>query len=323
MFKTKITDRFGLKYPLMSAPMAMHSGGQLAGAMTQAGGLGLFGAINPGGGAQWLRDQIRLARSLSGEQPFGVGFITQMIPVFADLFEVALEEQVPVIAFSFTDPSEWIPRAKESGAAVICQVQNLEGAAQAVAAGTDMLVVQGNEAGGHTGTSNLMPLLLRILHDYPDIPVLAAGGIASGGALAAVLAAGADGAWIGTALMATPECEQVSDEYKQLIVQAKSEQTVFTQVFDILDEAAYGIPAWPEHIGARVLANKTTKELQGKEAALRENLNDYLPTYQQALANGDLTRKGIFAGESVDFVNDIQSVKEVVDRICGEAERGL
>jgi len=323
VLKTSITEQFGLKYPIMSSPMAMHSGGLLAGATTQAGGLGLFGAINPGGGPQWLAEQIRLARDMCGEKPFGVGFITQMIPVFPDMFELALEENVPVITFSFDDPAQWLERARANGATTICQVQSVEGAAQAVAAGTDLLVVQGNEAGGHTGVANLMPLLLRILKDYPDTPILAAGGIASGHSLAAVLAAGAAGAWIGTALMATPECDQVPDEFKQLLLKARSEDTVFTRVFDILDEAAYGIPPWPVPIGARVITNKTTDELHGKEDLLQANLQQHLPAYQQALAEGDLTRKGIFAGESVDFVNEIRPVAQVLETICSEAEQAL
>ena len=175
MLKTRITEKFGLKYPIMSAPMSLHSGGQLAGAVTQAGGLGLFGATNPAGGA-WLRNQIELARAKSDGRPFGLGFITHLIPAFPDLFEVAIDERVPVIAFSFSDPSQWVSRAKDAGATVICQIQSIESAAEAANAGADILVVQGNEAGGHTGTSNLMPLLVRVLRDYPDLPVLAAGG---------------------------------------------------------------------------------------------------------------------------------------------------
>ncbi len=236
------------------------------------------------------------------------------------LFDVAITERVPVIAFSFADPSPWIPRAKDVGSTVICQVQSIDGAAQAMAAGADILVVQGNEAGGHTGRANLMPLLLRVLRDYPDVPVLAAGGIASGAGLAAVLAAGAAGAWLGTALIATPECVEVSEAYKQMIVAARSEQTVFTEVFDILDEATFGIPPWPRPIAGRAVANEFITAWHGREDSLRAKLADVLPLYQESLGKRDVANTAVWAGESVDFVNAIRPVADVVEEICREAE---
>ena len=115
MLKTRITEKFGVSRPLMSAPMSLHSGGTLAGATTRAGGLGLFGGTNPAG-EDWLRAQIEIARSMSGDRPFGVGFITHFIPVLPTLFDVAIDERVPVISFSFADPSPWLTRAKAAGA---------------------------------------------------------------------------------------------------------------------------------------------------------------------------------------------------------------
>lgn len=306
----------------MSAPMSLHSGGRLAAATSLAGGLGLFGATNPAGD-DWLRGQIELARSLCEDRPFGVGFITHLIPPLPTLFDVAIEMRVPVIAFSFADPAPWIDRAKKSGATVICQVQSTASAAAAVVAGADVLVAQGNEAGGHTGRAKLMPLLGRVLDEYPDIPVLAAGGIASGRGLAAVLAAGADGAWIGTALLATHESDQVSDEYKQMIVNARSEQTVYTEVFDILDAVAFGIPPWPDGIAGRAIANAFLAEWHGREDTLKKRLDDILPAYQQALSGNDLARTAVWAGESVDHVRSVRPVADVIRDICGEAERLL
>ena len=123
-----------------------------------------------------------------------------------------------MVVFSFVDPKPWLGRAKSSGATTICQVQDLEGADAAVDAGADVLLAQGNEAGGHTGGMNLLPLLVSVVEKYPDLPVLAAGGITTGRALAAVLAAGADGASLGTALLATPEAVEVPDAFKERIV---------------------------------------------------------------------------------------------------------
>ena len=322
MIETRITRRFGLSYPVASAPMSMHSGGRLAGTVSRAGGLGLFGATTPHG-PDWLRDQIRVARELAGERPFGVGFITHLIPVFPELVDVTVEERVPVVAFSFADPAPWVAQVKEHGATVLCQVQSVESAAEALAAGADVLVAQGNEAGGHTGRANLLPLLLRLVSDHPEIPVMAAGGIASGRALAAVLGAGADGAWLGTVFLATPECEQVGDAYKQALVDARSEDTVYTEVFDLLDQAAFGIPPWPEGIAGRALFNDQVREWHGREEALRARVDELLPAYRRALERRDVARTALWAGESVDCVTRVRPAAEVLVQICDDAEKIL
>ncbi len=105
MLHTRITELFQVSYPIMSAPMTSHSGGRLAAAVSQAGGVGSFGGIHSDGPA-WVREQISHIRSQT-DQPFGVGFITHLIPELPQNFEVALEEKVPVIAFSFSDPKPW------------------------------------------------------------------------------------------------------------------------------------------------------------------------------------------------------------------------
>src|SRR3990172_912941 len=194
MLKTRITEMLGVDYPIMSAPMTMHSGGRLAAAVSKAGGIGSFGGIHMNQGPDWLRGEIDHIRSET-DRPFGVGFITNFIPMFEGLFDATIEAKPPIVALSFGDPRSYIGRAKAAGASVMCQVQTFEDAQAAVAAGADVLAAQGNEAGGHTGTMNLLPLLVRVVDAFPDIPVMAAGGISSGRALAAVLAAGADGAW--------------------------------------------------------------------------------------------------------------------------------
>jgi nitronate monooxygenase len=322
MIETRITRRLGLSHPVACAPMSLHSGGRLAGAVSRAGGLGLFGATTPQG-PDWLRAQIRIARELSGERPFGVGFITHLIPLFPELVDVAVEERVPVVAFSFADPAPWVARMKEHGATVLCQVQSAESAAEALAAGADVLVAQGNEAGGHTGRANLLPLLLRLLSDHPDVPVMAAGGIASGRALAAVLSAGADGAWVGTAFLATPECEQVSDGYKQALIDARREDTVYTEVFDLLDQAAFGIPPWPPGIAGRAIVNDQVREWHGRVESLRTQMEELLPAYRDALERRDVARTALWAGESVDFVTRVRPAAEVLAQICEEAEAVL
>ena len=173
MITTRFTQMFGLDYPLMSAPMAMHSGGRLAAAVSNAGALGSFGGIHRSGDPGWVRGEIERIRSET-DRPFGVGFITNFIPMLTPLFDAAVEAKPNVIAFSFGSPGPYAEKAKTSGAKIMCQVQSMTHAREAVAAGADILVAQGNEAGGHTGTMNLLPLLVTVLDVFPDIPVLAA-----------------------------------------------------------------------------------------------------------------------------------------------------
>jgi len=170
--------------------MTNHSGGRLAAAVSQAGGLGSFGGIHPAG-VDWLLEQVRLVRSQT-DNPFAVGSLTQYIPDDLPIFDAVLEERALAIAFSFSDPAPWLRQAKAAGAITLCQVQDLKGADEAVAAGADVLVAQGNAAGGHTGGMNLLPFLCSVLDRYPQVPVMASGGISDGRTLAAVLAAGAE-----------------------------------------------------------------------------------------------------------------------------------
>jgi nitronate monooxygenase len=218
MLKTRLTKMLGLRYPIISAPMARMSGGRLAAAVSAAGGLGTIGGISVAvpTGPDYLREQIRLIRAQT-DRPFGVGFITHFLCLAPENFDAVLEERVPVVLFSFADPRPWIGRARDAGATTVCQVQTLDAARDAVSAGAHVLVAQGNEAGGHTGALHLLPFLVRIVEEFPDVPVVAAGGIASGRSLAAVLAAGAEGAWLGTAFVATHENE-LPDAYKAQIV---------------------------------------------------------------------------------------------------------
>lgn len=312
---------FGIRYPVMSAPMGMHSGGRLAAAVSDAGGLGAFGGINPGG-PDWVREQIRHVRSHTG-RPFGVGYINNFIPMLPGNFDAALEEKAPVHIFSFGNPEAWVKKAKETGAKVICQAQTMEHARQAVAAGADVLIAQGNEAGGHVGTMTLLPLLIQVIDAFPDTPVLAAGGIASGRALAAVLAAGADGASLGTAFLATPEAVEVADAHKKRIVASDGEDTVFTEVVDIVEHQALSMPPdvhWPDGIGARVYNNRFAKEWHGREEELRSRLDEVAPAYLDAVQRRDTDIVAVYYGQSAASVKAIRPAVDILRDICGEAE---
>lgn len=316
MIRTRFTEMFGLSYPVMSAPMALHSGGTLAAAVSAAGGLGSFGGIHPSGDPAWIRSQVAIIRTRT-DRPFAVGFISDFIPSVEPLFEAALAERPSVVALSFGDPGPWIARCKAAGAQVMCQVQSYGHADRAVEAGADVLVAQGTEAGGHTGTMSLLPLLAGVAVRHAHVPVLAAGGIGDGRTFAAALTAGADGAWLGTAFLATPEAVEVDDVHKRLIVESDGADTVFTRAYDILS----GFP-WPAGIGERVRRNRFTDEWTDREADLLERKSEVVEA-QAAIGGEDPEARAVLYGQSARFVFDVRPAADVVRSISNEAESQL
>ena len=319
MLRTRFTELLGLDYPVMSAPMSNHSGGQLAAAVTLAGGLGAFGGTNDFG-PEWLRQQIADVRGRTG-RPFGVGFITQLIEYNTANIEIALEERVPVVIFSFADPDPWVRRAKEAGAITVCQVQSVDLAQQSVDAGADVLLAQGNEAGGHTGEMNLLPLLVGLVERYPHLPVLAAGGITTGRALAGAIAAGAEGASLGTALLPTPEAVEVPQSFKERIVLSDGQDTTFTRVYDLL-----GARPWPEGIAGRVYRNRLVREWDGRDAEILAHREELASDVAAARASQDTELSAVYMGQGAGHINAIRPASDVVRDICQGAEgilRGL
>ena len=324
MLKTRITELLGIHYSVISAPMILMSGGRLAAAVSSAGGLGTFGCVNAANttGPDYIREQIDHIRSQT-DKPFGAGFLTQHIANSPQNFEAVLDLEVPVILFSFADPRPWLSRAKESGAVTVCQVQTMEGARLAVAGGADILAAQGNDAGGHTGMLSLLPFLVRVVAEFPDVPIIAAGGIGDGRSLAAVLAAGAEGAWMGTVFTATQEDDEVPDAHKELIVGSDGENTIYTEVFNIISSAVTGGAPWPEGIAARAYNNRFAQEWHGRETELRDRLDEIIPAYVEARQRGDYEIRSALFGKAAAFVNAIRPAGDVLRTICDEAEQHL
>ena len=310
MLNTRISDLLGIRYPIISAPMVRESGGRLAAAVSSAGGLGTFGCVTAANniGTDYIRQQIEYIRSQT-DKPFGAGFITQHISNAPENFETVLEQKVPVILFSFADPRPWLSQAKESGAVTVCQVQTVEAARLAVAGGADVVAAQGNDSGGHAGMLSLLPFLVRVVGD--------------GRSLAAVLAAGAEGAWMGTVFTATEEDDEVPDAHKNLIVGSDGENTIYTQVFDIVNAAMAGGAPWPEGIAGRAYNNRFAQEWHGREAELRESLDKIIPAYTEARQRGDFEIGPAWLGKAAAFVNTIRPAGEVLRTICDEAEQHL
>ncbi len=319
MLRTRFSEMFDLSYPIMSAPMAMHSGGTLAAAVSAAGGLGSFAGIRPDKGPEWVDAEVATLRA-STERPFAIGFITAFLGFAGAQFEAALVARPSAIVFSFGDAGRWFAPAKAAGARTICQVQDYVGAEQAVSAGADVLVAQGTEAGGHTGTLSGLPLLAGLVAQYPDIPILAAGGVGDGRTLAAALTAGADGASLGTAFLATHEAVEVPDIHKRLIVESDGADTVFTRAYDIV----CGLP-WPAGIGERVRRNQFTDQWTGREAELTQRRDEIAgtPVTNPFAGTPDPDTSEILYGQSAGFIRAVRSAGEVVSTICDEAEQIL
>ena len=313
MLPTRFTDLLDLDYPVMSAPMSNHSGGNLAAAVSVAGGLGAFGGSNSFGPA-WLKQQTEFIRSQT-DRPFGIGFITHLIEGNPVNFEIALAERPPVVIFSFADPRPWLGRARDAGAVTICQVQSLEAARVAVDAGTEVLLAQGNEAGGHTGEMNLLPLLVELVERFPHIPVLAAGGITSSRSLAGVLAVGAEGGSLGTALLATPEAVEVPQAFKDRILLSGGQDTIFTRFYDLL-----GNDPWPEGIAGRVYRNRLVQQWHGRDEEILARREELASDVAEARARHDPESASVYMGQGAGQVNEIRPAGEVVRDICEGAE---
>lgn len=318
VLRTRFTERFGLDHPLLSAPMAGETDGRLAAAVSRAGALGTFGAMHRGHDDAWVVEQIELIRATT-DRPFGVGFISAFIPLFQARFDAVLDARVPVVALSFADPEPWLSRAHDAGALVVCQVQTVADARRALDAGADALATQGNDAGGHTGTMGLLPLLGAVLElaDSTGTPVLAAGGVGNGRALAAVLAMGGDGAWVGTPFLAASDAPDTPAPLREMIVASDGSDTVFTRAYDIVEARGF-----PTGIGERVRANEFTRRWDAREDELNEQRQS-VARQRPPAGTFDPDESKVAYGQSAAVVQRVRPAAEVVADFVGDAEAQL
>jgi nitronate monooxygenase len=312
---TRLCDLLEIKHPILNAPMGGGDApGDLAAAVSEAGGLGLIGGTTKEG-VPWLVSQIRRARELT-DRPFGVGVISHF-PGAAELMQAALDEGVRIIAHSFADPAPFMPAARDAGALVLCQVRTVEGARLAAAAGVDVVTAQGTEAGGHTGRVSTLPLVPAVVDAVAPVPVVAAGGIADGRGVAAALMLGAEGVWIGTRFAATRE-SGVTDAYRARVVASSADDTVLTEVFDL----ALGRP-WPDGVAGRAIANQFSHRWDGREDALRTWAEAHRDEYASLGPEHEIDELPVWAGEGASLVDDVLGAAEVVARLVAEATEVL
>jgi nitronate monooxygenase len=298
-----ITSLLGMQKPLVLAPMGSVSGGALAAAVSRAGGLGLLGAGY--GDADWIRREFQRAEGAR----VGVGFITWSLAKRPELLDLALGYKPCAVMLSFGDPRPFADKIRASGAKLICQVQSLALAREALVAKPDVLVAQGAEAGGHGAERSLFALLPAVKDLAGNIPVLAAGGIADRRGYEAARALGADGVLVGTRFIAAEESLS-APAAKQRVVRASGDATVRTTVFDIVR----GYDGWGAFTG-RALRNKFSDAWHGREAALRERAQAERQTYYAAAERQDFDTAVIFAGEGVDLIDAVLPASEIVRRL--------
>ncbi|MGW5361202.1 NAD(P)H-dependent flavin oxidoreductase [Actinopolymorpha pittospori] len=309
---TAFTRLLGLRHPIALAPMGGSAGGALAAAVSVGGGLGLLGA--GGGDPDWLARELPIVARVG--KPWGVGFQTWAIDVAA--VERALEHGPRAVMFSFGDPSRYVERVRGAGATLIVQVTDLEEARQAVDLGADVIVAQGTESGGHGARRGraTLPFVPVVVDLAAPAPVLAAGGIADGRGLAAVLALGAAGALIGTRFQASAEA-LVDPSTARAIVEGCGEDTERSGVLDIARGSR-----WPSKYTARTLGHPYLDRWRGREAELAVDQQAKL-AYQSDLARGDLPPLPVWASEAIDLITDLPPAADLVGTLVAQAEDAL
>ena len=310
--KTRLTEFFDIEHPILSAPMAMISGGRLAAAVTSAGGLGLIGGGY--GDSDWLQREYVLAEG----KRVGCGFITWSLARKPELLDETLERQPATIMLSFGDLRPFAERIHAVGVPLIAQVQTREHARQALDVGAEILVAQGGEAGGHgmtvRSTFTLVPEVVDLAAERsPETLVLAAGGVADGRGLAAALALGADGVLVGTRFWASPEA-LVSPQAHERALRASGDHTYRTRVYDIVRRLD-----WPPEYNERALSNPFVDGWHGNESQLLSSLPDAVSTFEAAVAADDFNTAAIFVGEVIGSIDDVRPAADIVADMVRDA----
>jgi NAD(P)H-dependent flavin oxidoreductase YrpB (nitropropane dioxygenase family) len=321
--RTRLCDILGIDVPILQAPMG--GGGmmtRLAAAVSNAGGLGMLHLWRADLDA--IRRDIRETRALTS-RPFAANLNLDFPQ--AERLETCLDEGVRIISLFWGDPSDLAARARERGAVVIWTVGSVAEARRAAQAGVDIVVAQGWEAGGHVrGTVGTLALVPAVVDAVAPLPVVAAGGISDGRGMAAALALGASGVWIGTRFLLSEEVA-LHPHYRQRLLAATADDTIYLKnLFDV---------GWPD-APHRVLRNSTVEAWEGAgrpepgsrpgegEVVARSHLLGdmvrYRPMTALAVDDGDIEAVSLFAGQGVGLATGIQPAAAIVAEITTQAE---
>jgi nitronate monooxygenase len=311
VLRTAFTELLGVEHPIALAPMGGAAGGALAAAVSNGGGLGLVGGGR--GDGRWLERELEIVAE-GTRKPWGVGFLSWSADV--SLIERALDYGPDAVMLSFGDPRPLAEPVLDAGVALIVQVTDVDEAEQALEVGAQVLVAQGSEAGGHGGRRATLPFVPVVADLAGPTPVLAAGGIADGRGLGAVLVLGAAGALIGTRFQAASEA-LVDPVVAKAIVEGRGDDTERSRVLDI----ARGAP-WPSRYTARTLGNAFLDRWRGREAELERD-DGAKAEYRAAAGRGDLSAVPVWVSEAIDLITDLAPAADLVAVIAAEAEQAL
>jgi nitronate monooxygenase len=322
--KTPLCDLLGIEVPIVQAPMGGAAGPELAAAVSNAGGLGTL-PLSWSSPAQ-VTAAAEQTRALT-QKPFAANFLFNSPQ--DERVDAALAAGVPVVSLGWGDPAELIPRIRDGGARVLATVGTAAEAQHAAGAGADVVVAQGWEAGGHVwGTVATLALVPAVVDAVGPVPVIAAGGISDGRGLAAVLALGAAGAWVGTRFLAAEESTAHPD-YRTRLFAASGEDTFYGLLFDV---------GWAD-APHRVLRNSTVDQWEragrsapgerpgeGEPVATRANggaIPRYASSTPDAGMEGDIEAMSLWAGQGVGLVTRTQPAADIVAELVVDAERVL
>lgn len=297
---TPLSKLLEIEIPLVNAPMTPQAGGELARAVSDAGAFGMLG-FDEDEPEDAISKQVELLR---GGRSFGIGLAAWVLERRPQLLDVAVACRPKVVSISFGDPEPYVAKLHAAGILVAAQVQSRAWARTALDAGVDLIVAQGTEAGGHTGSVGTLPLLQLVL-EMSDRPVIAAGGIATGRGFAAVLAAGAAGAWIGTPFLLARESRS-SARARERIIASDETQTIYTHVYDAVQNKP-----WPAEFAGRALRNPFVDRWHERENELLQ-APEAIDEFVRAKAAGDYSRANVYAGQSVGAANEVRNAAEIV-----------
>ena len=307
MIHTEICDLLGIEYPIFQGGMAWVSDASLAGAVSNAGGLGIIAGMNSNG--EQLREQIRKIREITNK-PYGVN-VMLMSPYADEVAQVVVEEKVPVVVTGAGLPSKYIKTWVENGLKVVPVVPSVAIARMCERMGACAVVAEGGESGGHVGDLTTMALTPQVV-DAVKIPVLAAGGIGDGRGVAAALMLGAQGVQVGTRFLVATECT-IHENYKQRVLKAKDIDTIVTG-------RRLGHPV-------RGLKSPVTRRMQDLEYSADFTAEEFekmgVGAMRKAAREGDEQNGSFMCGQIAGLVNKEQPAAEIIREMFDQAEELL
>ena len=299
----KLNQILGTEFPIMQGGMAQVATGAFAAAVSNAGALGIIGTGAMNG--EMMRKEIETAKSLT-DKPFGVNLM-MMNPDVEEMAQIIAEEKPSVVTTGAGNPGKYVKMWKEQGIKVIPVVSSVALAKRLEREGVDAIIAEGTESGGHIGELTTMVLLPQVA-DAVSVPVIGAGGIASGRQMKAAEILGAVGVQIGTVLLGSEECP-IHANYKNALIKAKDRATVVTG-------RSVGVPV-------RVLKNGMTLdylELEQSGAEKMELEKFTLGALRRAVHEGDVDRGSLMAGQDASYIKEIRPLRVILEEMMKEYE---